>query len=61
MVKKKQMLFTDFPDIGKITVEIKAKNEKRVFTGGIRIGSGKYRTDEQSRKYVESSLKRKLP
>ncbi len=61
MIKNKQMLFTDFPNMGKITVEVKAKNEKRVFTGGIRIGSGRYRTDEQSKKYMENSLKRKLP
>lgn len=61
MVKNKQMLFADFPSIGKITPEIKAKNEKRVFTGGVRIGNGMYRTDEQAKKYKESSLQRKLP
>ncbi len=61
MVKNKQMLFAEFPDIGEITAEIKAKNEKRVFTGGIRIGNGKYRTDEQVEKYKENSLKRMLP
>lgn len=30
MLKNKQMLFADFPDMGKITSEIKAKNQKYV-------------------------------
>lgn len=55
------MLFKDFPSIGEITSEIKAENVKRVFTGGVRIGNGIYRTDEQAKKYKESSLQRKLP
>lgn len=61
MVKNQQMLFADFPSIGEITSEIKEKNKKRVFTGGVRIGNGMYRTDEQAEKYKENSLKRKLP
>lgn len=55
------MLFADFPTIGKITPEVKEKNKKRSFTGGIRIGSGMYRTDEQTEKYKRNSLERKLP
>lgn len=61
MIKNEQMLFVDFPKMGKITSEVKSKNDKRVFTGGVRIGSGRYRTDEQTKKYIEESLKRKLP
>ena len=61
MIKYKQMLFIDFPEVGKITQSVKQKNIKRVFTGGVRINNGMYRTDEQDRKYRENSLKRKLP
>ena len=61
MVKNKEMLFADFPPVGKITPDSKKENMKRVFTGGIRIGSGMYRTDEEAKKYKEQSLQRKLP
>ena len=61
MLKNEHMLFADFPEVGKITPEIKKDNENRVFTGGVRIGSGMYRTDEQAEEYKEKSLQRKLP
>lgn len=61
MIKRKEMLFADFPTFGEITSKIKAENVKRVFTGGVRIGNGMYRTDEQVKQYKESSLQRKLP
>ena len=61
MIRHKEMLFVDFPNMGEITAESKANNDKRVFTGGVRIGNGKYRTDEQVREYKERSLKRQLP
>ena len=47
--------------MGEITTEVKEKNKKRIFTGGIRIGNGMYRTDEQVKKYKEISLQRVLP
>ena len=61
MIKNKQMLFVDFPKVGKITTEVKDKNKIRVFTGGVRIGNARYRTDEQAQQYREGSLQRKLP
>lgn len=61
MVKNKHMLFVDFPKMQEITCQAKKENEKRVFTGGVRIGNGMYRTDEQTKKYQQSSLQRKLP
>lgn len=61
MIKQKQMLFADFPKIGKITSTAKEENRKRVFTGGVRIGSGRYRTDEEMMKYRSDALKRKMP
>ena len=61
MIKHKKMLFYDFPKIGKITSEAKKNNQKRVFTGGVRIGNGMYRTDEETKKYKIDTLKRKLP
>ncbi len=61
MIKYKQMLFADFPKIGKITSTVKEENKRRVFTGGVRIGNGMYRTDEETMKYRSDALKRKLP
>lgn len=61
MIRHKEMLFSEFPQMGIITEEVKEKNKRRTFTGGIRIGSGMYRTDEQQRDYIRNSLKRKLP
>lgn len=61
MLKRKEMLFKDFPDVSNITEKVKAENVKRVFTGGVRIANGMYRTDEQMKKYKENSLQRKLP
>ncbi len=61
MIKHKHMLFVDFPKMGTITSTVKDKNKQRVFTGGIRIGNGMYRTDEEMVKYRSDALKRKLP
>ena len=61
MIKRKEMLFADFPSVGKITQAVKNKNITRIFTGGIRINNGMYRTDEQDKEYRQNSLKRKLP
>lgn len=61
MIKHKQMLFADFPKIGEITSTVKKENKQRVFTGGVRIGNGMYRTDEEMMKYRSDALKRKLP
>lgn len=61
MVKRKQMLFADFPPVGEITREVKKQNMKRVFTGGVRINNGMYRTTAEDKRYREKSLKRKLP
>ncbi len=61
MIKNKQMLFADFPKIGKITPAVKQANRKRIFTGGVRIGNGMYRTDEETTSYQHNALKRRLP
>lgn len=61
MIKHKEMLFVDFTPVGEITPTAKSENEKRIFTGGVRISKGMYRTDEEAKKYKEASLKRRLP
>ena len=61
MIKNKEMLFVDFPEIGEITEEVRRKNKRRIFTGGVRIGNGMYRTDKEMKKYREDALKKKLP
>lgn len=61
MVKNKHILFADFPEMGKITPEAKQANRKRIFTGGVRIGNGMYRSDEEASIYQHNALKRRLP
>ena len=61
MVKHKDLLFSDFSHVGPITKEQKEKNESRIFVGGVRINSGKYRTDEEDKAYRENAIKKELP
>lgn len=61
MVKQAQMLFLDFSPVGEITKVAKEKNKRRVFTGGVRINNGMYRTDTEEKKRREKLLRRKLP
>lgn len=61
MVSHRDMLFTEFPKMGEITKKAKSQNMKRVFTGGVRIGSGMYRTDKAMKKYIKKNTKRNIP
>ncbi len=61
MLKHHDMLFRDFPPIGKISSKVKRRNLKRTFTGGVRIAKGMYRTDDQQERYIRKSLKKRLP
>jgi len=57
----RDILFSDFPPLGEITARVREENSARIFTGGVRINSGMYRTAEEDRRYRADSLKRKLP
>ncbi len=61
MLKRKDLLFVDFPQTREITEEVKRKNMGRFIPGSVRTNSGMYRTDKETREYIEKSLKRKLP
>ena len=61
MIQNKKMLFQDFPSFNKITKNVKEQNSKRTFTGGVRINNGMYRTDEETKTYIQKSLCRTLP
>lgn len=54
-------LFSDFPKLHEITDEVRLKNQKRIFTGGVRINNGMYRTSQETDNYIKKSLERKLP
>ena len=58
---KMDVLFQDFSTIPEITQQIRQENIERIFTGGVRINLGKYRTAKEDAEYREKSLKRKLP
>lgn len=61
MLLNQEYLFVDFPEFQDITNKDREKNKERVFTGGVRINNGLYRTAKEDRIYREKSLKRKLP
>lgn len=61
MVEREQMLFEEFPKLGEITRRVKKQNLSRIFTGGVRINNGMYRTTAEDKRYREKSLQRKLP
>lgn len=54
-------LFSDFPEFSEITEDVRSQNAKRVFTGGVRINNGMYRTAQETETYIKKSLERKLP
>ena len=57
----RKYLYADFSDFSDITDNLRKKNQERIFTGGIRINNSMYRTKEETDKYINDSLKRKLP
>lgn len=61
MLKTRDLLFSDFPKMREITEEVKRENKKRIFTGGVRINLGMYRTDKEMQEFIKKSLERKLP
>lgn len=58
---KKKYITIEFPDKIEITEEVRAQNIRRIFTGGVRVNNGMYRTDAEKEKYIRESLERKLP
>ena len=56
-----RVLFADYPRSSPITEETRASNKRRIFTGGVRINNGLYRTSKEDAEYREASLKKKLP
>ena len=61
MLLYKDSLFKDYNTFEIITDEVKKQNDDRIFTGGVRINSGNYRTAEEDKEYREKSLSRILP
>lgn len=55
------ILFKDYEKVPPISSAVRRENLKRIFTGGVRINQGKYRTGQEDRDYREKSLKRQLP
>lgn len=57
----RDVVYSDFPDFSEITEEVRAENASRIFTGGVRINMGMYRTDKETEEYILSTLSKKLP
>lgn len=57
----RDIVFADFPEFPEITDEVRAENMARVFTGGVRINMGMYRTDKETEEYIRSTLSKELP
>lgn len=54
-------IFKDFPSLSPVTNSVKNENIGRIFTGGVRINNGQYRTVAEDTAYRTKSLQRKLP
>ncbi|MDD6573222.1 MAG: hypothetical protein PUF12_12635 [Thermoflexaceae bacterium] len=57
----KEYIYRDFGKLAPITDELRLGNASKVFTGGVRINNSMYRTDEETKEYINRSLTRKLP
>lgn len=58
---KKKYIYQDFGRLEPITDKTRQENAQRIFTGGVRINNGMYRTEKETEEYIEKSLARKLP
>ncbi len=61
MKTRQNYLFAEYTPVGEITQEVKQKNQKRTFTGGIRIGRGLYRTTKDELERRNRIANTKLP
>ena len=52
---------TDFKNMPEITEETKKQNSEFFFWGSVRVNNGMYFTSADGEKYIEESLKRRLP
>ena len=57
----RKYLFEEFKKFPEITDKVRSDNIFRVFTGGVRINNGMYRTQSETDQYIRSSLMKKLP
>lgn len=51
----------EFPNFGPIDQAVRESNANRIFTGGVRINNGWYRTDEEERQRREAIRSTPLP
>lgn len=58
---QEKYVYADFMDFAPITEEVRKKNASKIFTGGVRINNGMYRTQKETERYIKKSLARKLP
>lgn len=56
-----KILFINYKDFPEITDVTRANNSIRIFTGGVRINSSKYRTNDEDKQYRDLSLEKELP
>jgi hypothetical protein len=53
--------YRDLPDLAPITEKTRAENTKRIFTGGVRINRGMYRTTKDEYARRDKILSKQLP
>lgn len=51
----------DLPNIDEITDVTREENARRIFTGGVRIDKGLYRTKKEDEEYRKKILQTELP
>lgn len=58
---RKIILEKDYPPLAVIDDRAREENRRRFFTGGVRINSGRYRTDEEEKQHRKKVLETQLP
>jgi hypothetical protein len=53
--------YRDLPDLAPITEKTRTENSRRIFTGGVRINKGMYRTTEEEYARRDRILATPLP
>ncbi|MCC8160812.1 MAG: hypothetical protein LIO53_05820 [Oscillospiraceae bacterium] len=56
MIKYKDYLFTDFPEMGKITDEVREKKRGKLIIGSVRLNKGMYYTDKEKKEFKDKVL-----
>lgn len=51
----------EYADLAAVTTKTREENNGRVVIGSVRLGSGRYRTEREKKRFVKKAWKKRLP